>query len=206
MLFRSMTAERFLPDPFSSDPQARMYKTGDLVRYLHDGTLEFLDRADFQVKILGIRIEIGEIEAALRNLAAVQEVVVVARENSHGEKSLLAYIVSADEQRSTVNSLRQALRTKIPDYMVPTAFVFLNALPLSPNGKIDRTQLPAVSEEIEEAVNAQGGTSLTMMEELVLGVWSDVMKRKHIGRHQNFFDLGGHSQIGRASCRETVYI
>ncbi|MEO9028660.1 MAG: amino acid adenylation domain-containing protein [Ktedonobacteraceae bacterium] len=189
-----MTAERFVPDPFSSDPQARMYKTGDLVRYLHDGTLEFWDRADFQVKILGIRIEIGEIEAALRNLAAVQEVVIVAREIGQSEKSLFAYIVAADEQRPTASSLRQSLRKTIPDYMIPTAFVFLNALPLSPNGKIDRTQLPAVRDEIEEAVNAQS-TSLTMMEELVLGVWSNVMKRKHIGRHQNFFDLGGHSLL-----------
>ena len=137
-----LTAEKFIPDPFSAEPGARLYKTGDLARYLPDGNIEFLGRADHQVKIRGFRIELGEIEAALGQHPAVREAVVLAREDAPGEKRLVAYVV-AERGSADATSCVAFCRDKLPDYMVPAVFVLLDALPLMPNGKIDRRALPA---------------------------------------------------------------
>ena len=138
-----LTAEKFIPDPFSNEPGARLYQTGDLARYLPDGNIEFLGRLDHQVKIRGFRIELGEIETALNTYPAVREAVVVAREDNPGDKRLVAYVVLGQEQALTISDLRGFLKQKLPDYMVPSAFVALDALPLTPNGKVDRRALPA---------------------------------------------------------------
>ena len=137
-----LTAETFVPNPFSGEPGARLYKTGDLARYLADGNIEFLGRIDHQVKIRGFRIELGEIEAMLRQHPAVREAIVLAQENASGEKQLVAYVVAQREPLPTAGELRGFLKQKLPDYMVPAVFVPLDALPLMPNGKVDRGALP----------------------------------------------------------------
>ena len=138
-----LTEEMFIPHPFSTEPGARLYKTGDLVRYLPDGNIEFLGRIDHQVKIRGFRIELGEIESVLGQHEAVREVVVMAREDVPGDKRLVAYIIPEGEQTPSVSVLRQYLKEKLPEYMVPNAFVMLEKFPLTPNGKIDRKALPS---------------------------------------------------------------
>src|SRR5579859_3656721 len=189
-----LTADRFLPDPFSQQPGARMYKTGDLVRHRPDGAIEFLGRVDFQVKIRGYRIELGEIEVALRQQAAVQDAVVMARERSAGEKYLAAYIVAAAGYHPTITGLQQALQEQLPEYMVPTAFVFLDALPLSSNGKIDRLALPApdaAARQTEETFVAP----TSMVHYQLLHLWEDLLDVRPIGIRDNFFLLGGHSLL-----------
>ena len=138
-----LTAEKFIPNPFSDEPGARLYKTGDLARYRPDGVIEFLGRIDHQVKIRGVRIELGEIEAVLNQHPAVQETVAVVREDRPGDKRLVAYVVPNSEQAFVPSELRRFLKAKLPDYMVPSSFVMLDALPLTPNGKVDRKALPA---------------------------------------------------------------
>jgi acyl-coenzyme A synthetase/AMP-(fatty) acid ligase len=137
------TAQSFIPDAFSGQPGERLYKTGDLVRYLPDGNLEFINRIDHQVKIRGFRIELSEVEAALSKHAAVAQAVAIAREDAPGDKRLVAYVVPHPAEKPTTSELRNFVRVKLPDYMVPSAFVMLDSLPLTPNGKIDRKALPA---------------------------------------------------------------
>ena len=137
-----LTTEKFIPNPFSEDAEARLYTTGDLVRYLPDGNIEFLGRLDHQVKIRGFRVELGEIEAVLSQHTAVREAVVLAREDIPGDKRLVAYFVSDQESPPTVSELRRFLKEGLPDYMMPAVFTLLNALPLTPNGKVDRRALP----------------------------------------------------------------
>ncbi|MGB7498148.1 MAG: amino acid adenylation domain-containing protein, partial [Candidatus Acidiferrum sp.] len=185
-----LTAEKFIPDPFSSEPGARMYKTGDLARYLPDGNIEFLGRADHQVKIRGFRIELGEIEAALGQHSAVQKAVVLAREYAPGEKRLVAYVVA----ESTAEELRRFLKDKLPDHMVPAVFVLLDAFPLLSNGKIDRRALPA-PERSRPELDKAFVSPRTPTEELVAEIWAQLLDLERVGVHDNFFDLGGHSLL-----------
>ncbi|HEX2203309.1 MAG TPA: amino acid adenylation domain-containing protein, partial [Longimicrobium sp.] len=182
-----LTAERFVPDAFAAEPGARLYRTGDKVRWRTDGALEYLGRLDEQVKIRGLRIELGEIEAAIRRHENVTDCVVVARADAAGEKRLVAYVVGEAE----VEALKTALRRSLPEYMVPSAFVFLDALPLSPNGKLDRKALPA-----PEFVSAAAYVApRTEVEEALAGIWAEVLRLDRVGVEENFFDLGGHSLL-----------
>jgi amino acid adenylation domain-containing protein len=187
----ALTAERFVADPFSTEPGARLYRTGDLVRWLADGTLEFLGRADQQVKIRGFRIELGEIDARLVEHAAVREAVVVAREDAPGEKRLVAYLVSEGEVGA--EALRTHLLERLPEYMVPAAYVQLDALPLTPNGKVDRKALPAPDGD----AYARSGyeAPLGPVEETLAGIWAEVLDVEQVGRWDDFFQLGGHSLL-----------
>ena len=189
-----LTAEKFIPNPFSVEPGARLYKTGDLARYRPDGNIEFLGRIDHQVKIRGFRIELGEVEAVLGRCPAVQDSVVLAREDVPGEKRLVAYVVPEQEQIPTVSELYGFLQANLPAYMVPSAFVLLDALPLMPSGKVDRRALPApeqVRPELGEAFKAPR----TPVEEVLAGIWADVLGLEQVGIHDNFFELGGHSLL-----------
>src|ERR687896_1563261 len=182
-----LTPEKFLPHPFSERPGERLYRTGDLARYLPDGNLEFLGRIDQQVKVRGFRIELGEIEACLGGHPGVEDVVVLAREDQPGEKRLVGYVVGA---RVEPEALRGYLQGKLPPYMVPSAFVVLEALPLTPNGKVDRKALPAPEwGGAEGAYEAPG----TPTEELLAGIWAEVLRVERVGRQDNFFALGGDS-------------
>ncbi|APJ11945.1 non-ribosomal peptide synthetase [Bacillus safensis] len=183
-----LTAERFIPHPFSDEPGARLYRTGDLVRYLPDGNLEFVGRADDQVKIRGFRIELGEVEATLNALPSIQEAVVIVREDEPGEKRLVAYVVG----EGTTKEWRKALKDKLPGYMVPAHFIKMEALPITPNGKIDRKVLPTPINDIQEKVLQEGQTP---SEELVVTVWEQILGIRGIKRDDSFFDLGGHSLL-----------
>ncbi|MDG6109855.1 non-ribosomal peptide synthetase [Dactylosporangium aurantiacum] len=186
----ALTAQRFLPDPYGP-PGTRMYATGDLALRRPDGTIDFLGRMDTQVKLRGLRIELGEIEAALRDRPGVRDAAVVVREDSPGDKRLVAYLAAGDDLDE--GALRTALRTRLPDYMVPAAVVVLPELPLTPNGKLDRRALPA------PVVRRDAGTALveprTPTEHLVAGVWRDLLTVDALGIDDDFFDLGGHSLI-----------
>src|SRR3569623_666525 len=187
-----LTAERFLRDPFVADWSARMYRTGDLGRWLPAGTIEFLGRNDFQVKIRGFRIELGEIEARLAACAGVREAGVLAREDQAGDKRLVAYVV-ADSGSLEVSDLRSHLLALLPDYMVPSAFVLLDAFPLTPNGKRDRKALPApdgASMATREYAAPQGA-----IEQTLAGIWQTLLNIERVGRHDQFFELGGHSLL-----------
>jgi amino acid adenylation domain-containing protein len=190
-----LSQERFLSDPFSDDPNARLYRTGDRVRYRSSGQLEFLGRADYQVKIRGHRIELGEIEIILTRHPSVKEVVIVARDrDSSEEKELAAYVVGSRETTPMVSELRSFLRERLPESMMPSSFVFVDALPLTTNGKIDRNALPPLDGK-RPWLNHGFVEPRTEIEELVAQVWCDVLKLDKIGVHDNFFDLGGHSML-----------
>jgi amino acid adenylation domain-containing protein len=185
-----LTAERFLPNLFSHEPGARMYRTGDLVRYRADGQLECLGRIDHQLKIRGYRIELGEIEAVLNAHPGVQANAVVLREDVAGEKQLVAYVVPK-ENRPSSSELRTYLKTKVPDWMVPAAILLIEQMPMTANGKVDRKALPAptASAVPEEHFVAPH----TFVQELLAGIWIQVLKLERVGIHDNFFESGGHS-------------
>ena len=189
-----LTAERFVRHPFNHDPDARLYQTGDLVRWLPDGNLEFLGRMDQQVKIRGFRVELGEIEAVLGGHPGVRECVVIARQDPPGEKRLVAYVVAQQQPAPTVGELRQFLHDRLPAYMLPAVFVFLDALPLSPNGKVDRSALAApdaVRPDLEKRfIPPRNPTELRLAK-----IWEDVLNLHPIGVADKFFDLGGHSLL-----------
>jgi amino acid adenylation domain-containing protein len=188
-----LTAERFLPDPFSRKPEARIYKTGDLCRWLPDGAIEYLARMDFQVKIRGQRIELGEIEAVLGAHEAVKQCVVVVREKTLGDQTLVAYFEPRADSAPDASDLRNYLKKNLPDYMLPSAFVLMEKLPLTPNGKIDRKALPAPEGDayaVRKYEAPQGEVETTLA-----GIWADVLKVERVGRHDHFFELGGHSLL-----------
>ena len=188
-----LTAERFVESPF--EPKARLYRTGDRARWLADGTLECLGRVDNQVKIRGFRIEPGEVESALVRHPAVGQCVVVARENSHGEKILAAYLEPRPHQPAPqVSALRQHLAHDLPAYMIPSAFIVLDQLPLTPNGKIDRNTLPTPNQEHVEVSRAVAA-ACDAIEQMLVQIWSRILHVRSIGIHDNFFDLGGHSLL-----------
>jgi amino acid adenylation domain-containing protein len=193
-----LTAERFVSDPFAGAPGARMYRTGDLARWLPDGTVEFLGRLDHQVKVRGYRIELGEIEARLVEHEAVREAVVMAREETAGDKRLVAYYTSAlsndnGSAEAGAEELRQHLLTRLPEYMVPAAYVQLEQMPLTANGKLDRKALPAPD---GEAYALRGYEDpVGEIETAVAEIWMELLKLKRVGRHDNFFDIGGHSLL-----------
>lgn len=185
-----LTKERFICNPFSNKLESRLYKTGDLARYLPDGNLEYLGRIDHQVKIRGFRIELGEIENALLKHPAVREVVVLARE----DKQLVAYMVCLPEQILTVNQLRTYLKELLPEYMIPGVFIFLDSLPLLPNGKVDRRALP-VPESLRPTLTTSYQAPQSEMEQQIAKLWQEVLNIDQVGIHDNFFDLSGHSLL-----------
>ena len=185
----ALTAERFVANPFGS-PGSRLYRTGDLVRYLGDGNLEFLGRIDGQVKLRGHRIELGEIEAKLLSHRDVAQAVVVMREDTPGDKRLVAYVVGREQATADVRALRPHLQTSLPDYMVPSSFVFLGALPLTANGKVDRAALPVPEAAFSMAAYVAPRTPL---EETLASIWREVLKAERIGINDDFFELGGDS-------------
>jgi amino acid adenylation domain-containing protein len=188
-----LTLEKFIPNPFSDDSSERLYKTGDLARYLIDGNIEYLGRIDNQVKIRGFRIELGEIEAALSQHPVVRETVVIARENSAGDKQLVAYLVPHQEPAPTNSDLRHFLKAQLPDYMMPSAFVVLEALPLTPNGKVDRRALP--QPELRPELEPTFVAPRTPIEEILANIWGCVLGIEQVGIDDNFFELGGHSLL-----------
>jgi amino acid adenylation domain-containing protein len=198
-----LTAEKFIANPFKSHDEpdssfithhsSLIYRTGDLTRYLPDGNVEYLGRADFQVKVRGYRIELGEIEAMLRQHEVVSEAVVIVREDTPGDKRLVAYLTLKPEQTFSAQELRSYLRTKLPEYMIPAAFVSLVAFPLTPNGKINRRALPAPIQTQETSVHYVAPR--TPLEELLAGIWASVLNVDQVGVHDNFFELGGHSLL-----------
>jgi amino acid adenylation domain-containing protein len=190
----AQTAERFIPDPFSRNAGARLYRTGDLVRYMDDGQIEFLGRIDQQVKIRGFRIELGEIEAALNTHPSVSECVVLARADAQGDNRLLAYLVADDRHAINATELRLFLQQTLPEYMLPSAFVMLDQMPLTPNGKVDRRALPAPDEVAQPDAQQYVGPR-TLIEEMVAGIWAEVLGLKRVSVEANFFELGGHSLL-----------
>jgi len=187
-----LTAQKFIPDPFGGQPEARLYRSGDLARYLPDGDIEYLGRIDQQVKIRGYRIELGEIEAVLGQHPRVRDRVVVARQDISGESRLVAYVVPRDSLAFTYGQLRDYLKPKLPAYMIPSALVVLDALPLTAHGKLDRRALP---EPDGKGAAVSGGYTAprTEVEERLALLWAEALDLERVGIHDNFFDLGGHS-------------
>jgi amino acid adenylation domain-containing protein len=191
---QEITAEAFIPNPFGNEAGARLYKTGDLARYLPNGEMEFLGRIDHQVKLRGYRIELGEIEAVLSRHHAVYDKVVIADDDGHGGKRLIAYIVRKPGTEITQKDLRTFLKESLPEYMIPVAFVLMDALPLTPNGKVDRRKLPRPSEAMEEREQAYEAPK-TAVEKMLAEIWSELLGAGQVGIHDNFFDLRGHSLL-----------
>ncbi len=216
MIPAATTAERFVPNPFNDESGTRLYRTGDLARYLPDGNIEFLGRIDQQVKVRGFRIELGEIEATLRQHPVLQEAVVLAREDEVGDpsaalpsavrgtgkggKRLVAYVVPKQEAAPElgedagkfIGELRGFLKGRLPEYMVPAAFVVMAALPLTPSGKVDRRALPAPM-GVRPAMEVNCVMPQTEAERAIAAVWQAVLGIEKVGIYDNFFDLGGHS-------------
>ena len=189
-----LTAERFLRDPFSDDSGARMYKTGDIARYLPDGNLEYLGRADFQVKIRGFRIELGEIESVLERHPGVRQAVVTALEERPGDQRLIAYLVFAPGSSPGAGELRSFLRENLPEHMQPSTLVALREMPLTANGKVDRKALPA-PDTANLLVESSYEAASTDLERRIVDLWKDALDVEHIGVDSNFFDLGAHSLL-----------
>ncbi|MEH2377489.1 MAG: amino acid adenylation domain-containing protein [Nostoc sp.] len=191
-----LTAERFISNPFSPNPKSRLYKTGDLARYLPDGHIEYLGRIDYQVKLRGFRIELGEIETALLQHPGVKEAVVIVREDTPNENSLVGYIVAetGEDSLQVISQLRRFLKQQLPDFMVPTIFMALEAMPLTPNGKVDRKALPEPDASRPE-LEANYVAPRTPIEQEIADIWRQVLNLKRVGIYDNFFELGGYSLL-----------
>ncbi|MFZ2649016.1 MAG: amino acid adenylation domain-containing protein, partial [Burkholderiaceae bacterium] len=189
-----LTAQRFLPDPFDADPSARMYRSGDLVRRLANEDLAYLGRIDQQVKIRGFRIELGEIAAVMARHVEVRHVAVIDREDVPGDKRLAAYIVASNPRGDLIDELRQRLRAGLPEYMIPAHFVFVDSLPLTANGKLDRKALPVPSKAVSVSRHSVV-TPRSPIEQAVWDIWRDALQQEHFGVFENFFELGGHSLL-----------
>ncbi|TSC19397.1 condensation domain-containing protein, partial [Corallococcus sp. Z5C101001] len=187
-----LTAERFVPSPFSSTPGARLYRTGDKARWLADGQLEFLGRLDGQVKLRGFRVELGEVEAALRALPGVRDVVALVREDTPGSRRLVAYVVHPEASFSP-EALRHALARRLPEYMLPSALVRMDLLPLTPSGKVNRNGLPIPTEDA--AAGAEFRAPLTAVEKVIADIWASLLGLPRVGTQDHFFELGGHSLL-----------
>ena len=188
----ALTAERFLTNPFTGLPADRVYRTGDLGRYLPDGNVEFAGRADRQVKIRGYRVELGEIEAVLLSIPGVRDAAVIMHEDTSGDKALAAYLVPVKGGTAPgVGELQHRLRQMLPNYMVPAVFVELDSLPLTPNGKIARDRLPPPERPVRTGV----ASPVNDTERVLAAIWADLMNLERVGRHDNFFELGGHSLL-----------
>ena len=187
-----LTADRFVPDPYGTQRGARLYRTGDVVRRVGEGNLAYIGRADYQVKVRGHRVELGEIEAALREHATIRDVCVLLREDVPGDQRLVAYVVTEEQQSPTVSELRAFLQERLPDYMLPAVFMMLEALPISPNGKVDRRALP-VPEQGRPDLEQGYVAPRTAIEEALAGIWSQVLGVEQVGVNDNFFELGGDS-------------
>jgi len=188
-----LTAEKFIRDPFSNAPEPRLYKTGDLAKYLPNGDIEFVGRVDDQVKIRGFRVELGEIETALAKHLGIREAVVAVRQTAAGDKRVIAYFVPQPEADVSTSALRDYLKDQLPDYMVPSAFVKLESLPMTPNGKVDRRGLPAPEDSDFKSRDFVAPEDET--ERKLAKIWEDVLNIRPIGVTQNFFELGGHSML-----------
>ncbi|MCD4691422.1 MAG: AMP-binding protein, partial [Calditrichales bacterium] len=189
-----LTAEKFVPDPFSKTNGGRLYRSGDLARFLPGGNIEFLGRIDYQVKVRGFRIELGEIEAALGELDAVHDVVVLAREDVAGDKRLVAYLASDNGDKLDTASMRVHLKERLPEYMIPSAFVVLEAMPLTPSGKVDRKALPA-PEFSRDDLAVEYAAPRNETEEKLAAITAELLNIEKAGINDNFFELGGHSLL-----------
>ena len=189
-----LTAEKFIPDPFSGKPGSRLYRSGDLARFLEDGNIEFLGRIDHQVKVRGFRIELGEIESVLAELPNVQDVVVLAREDKPGDRRLVAYLAAEKQDGLEAAALKQHCKKRLPDYMIPSAFVVLQAMPLTANGKVDRKALPA-PEFSRESLSTEYLAPRNENEERLAKIVMELLHIERAGVHDNFFELGGHSLL-----------
>jgi hypothetical protein len=190
-----LTAQRFVPHPFSTEPGARLYKTGDLGRYRSNGDIEYLGRTDDQVKVRGFRIELGEIEAVLRQHSAIRECAVVPAESeSSGQTRLIAYLICNSKPAPGVAELRADLRTKLPEFMIPAVFVFLDKLPLTSNGKLDRRALPK-ADETQRASENLFIAPRTPLETVLAGIWAELLDLERVGINDNFFESGGNSLL-----------
>jgi amino acid adenylation domain-containing protein len=189
-----MTALKFVPSPFPGLPGARLYRTGDVARFLSDGNIEFLGRADDQVKIRGYRLEPGEIEVALARHGAVREAAVLPQDGGHGDRVLVAYVVLNPDRDATVEQLRSHLRGSVPDYAVPSKWIELDSFPLTPSGKIDRRALPSLR-EVKELATESYVAPRSPTEQALAEMWAAILKRPSVGVREDFFDLGGHSLL-----------
>jgi acyl carrier protein len=189
-----LTSEKFIPDPFSKNPGARLYRTGDLARYLPDGNIDFIGRTDHQVKVRGFRIELGEIESVLNQNQSLKEGVVILREDIPGDKRLIAYLVpgNGNERALDTVEIRNFMREKLPEYMIPTAFVQLDKIPRTLIGKVDRKALPAPDNDRAELIREYIAPR-NPVEEMIANLWAETLGVERVGMNDNFFDLGGHS-------------
>src|SRR5581483_3898246 len=208
----ALTAERFVPDPFGNEPGGRLYRSGDLGRYREDGTLEYMGREDQQVKLRGYRIELGEIEAVLARHPAVREAVVLLREEPDGDRRLVACVLARRPDASapvlSPGHLRSFLQERLPAYMLPAAWVQVEAWPLTPHGKVDRAALLALADQRQEG-GAPPLLARTPGEELLSQLWAQVLQREQVGIQDNFFALGGHSLLATrllARIRESLQL
>ncbi|MCP5062018.1 MAG: amino acid adenylation domain-containing protein, partial [Ignavibacteriae bacterium] len=191
-----LTAERFLPNLYSKTKGDRLYKTGDVARYLPDGNIEFLCRADHQIKLRGFRIELGEIENALSESEQVKDAIVIAREDNVGDKRIVAYVIFENGSIIDSNNLRVFVAERVPDYMIPSAFVVLNEFPLTPNGKVDRKSLPEPDQiEIQKSFEVDYVAPRNEVQEIIVKIWQEILRIESVGIFHNFFILGGHSLL-----------